>query len=303
MKVLISGPSGLVGSALCRSLAKDGHEVLRLVRRPATAPDEAGWNPEREFFNPEQIEGSDAVVHLAGENVAGARWTPEFKRKIHDSRYEVTRKLCENVALLDRLPEVLVSASAVGFYGDRGDEVLTETSIRGAGFMAEVCEDWEAAAEMTESVGMRLVILRLGMVLAREGGVLQRLVKPFRMGGGGRIGSGRQWWSWIHLDDVVGILRHVIENPAIEGVVNAVAPNPVTNADFTKALAKAVHRPAILPLPAFAAKLAFGEIAQELMLASTRVTPTILNECGYSFQHAELGSALTELLGLGPAQQ
>jgi uncharacterized protein (TIGR01777 family) len=241
------------------------------------------------------LEGIDAVVHLAGENIA-ARWTATQKAKIRDSRVRGTQLLCETLARLSSPPQVLVSASAIGYYGDRGEEILTEESPPGRGFLPEVCRAWEAATEAAKQRGMRVVILRLGMVLSAAGGALAKMLPPFRLGLGGMVGSGRQYMSWIALDDVVGTIQHAIVTDALQGPTNAVAPQAVTNQEFTRTLGKALGRPTLLPLPAFAARLMFGEMADELLLASTRVQPTKLLGSGYRFRYPELEDALRHVL-------
>ncbi len=297
MKVLITGSSGLIGSALIPFLVEGGHHVTRLVRaRPKPDGDEVRWDPEKGEVDRDGFEGLDAVVHLAGENIAGGRWTVGRKAKIRSSRVEGARLLCEALAGLERPPEVLVSASAIGYYGDRGDEVLTEESPPGAGFLAEVCREWEAASGPADRAGMRVVRLRIGIVLSDRGGALAKMLLPFRLGLGGRIGGGGQYMSWIALDDVVGAIHHAMITEALRGPVNAVGPSPVVNLEFTKTLGRVIRRPTIFPLPAFAARLALGEMADALLLASTRVEPARLVGAGYVFRHPELEAALRHLL-------
>jgi len=293
MKVLVSGSSGLIGSALLPVLTAAGHQTTRLVRKQGTAG--VFWNPDEDVIDAAALEGFDAVVHLAGESIAARRWTPMQKAKITDSRVKGTRLLAGALAKLQRRPAVFVSASAIGYYGDRGDEVLTEESASGRGFLPEVCRLWESAASAA-APDIRIVHPRTGIVLAKNGGALPRMALPFRMGVGGRIGSGRQYMSWIALDDLTRIILYCIENPTIRGAVNAVAPSPVTNAEFTKVLGRVLSRPALFPLPAFAARLALGEMANELLLASNRVVPSKLLAAGFTYRHTDLEEALRSTL-------
>jgi uncharacterized protein (TIGR01777 family) len=294
-RVAVTGASGLVGSALCAALATSGYTVLRLVRRPARTPDEVAWDPVGGVQDASRLDGLDAVVHLAGESIAG-RWTEARKAEIRRSRVEGTRQLCAALAGLARRPSVLVSASAIGIYGDRGSEVLRENSPPGTGFLAEVCQAWEAATEPASRTGIRVVMPRLGMILSPAGGGLKTMLTPFRLGLGGRFGSGRQFVSWIAVDDVVGVIRHALRAERLSGPVNAVSPAPVTNAEFTRTLARVLSRPALLPLPAFAARLAMGEMADEMLLASQRVLPTRLEESRYRIMYPRLEDALRHLL-------
>jgi hypothetical protein len=298
MKILISGATGLIGSALVPLLTTGGHQVTRLVRsqpNPGTA--EILWHPEAGIVDTQRLEGLDAVVHLAGENIAGGRWTAQQKAKIRDSRVRGTQVLCEALAQLAHPPTVLVCASAVGYYGHRGEEVLREESTPGKGFLAEVCRAWEAATAAAEQKGIRVVHLRFGMVLSTNGGALAKMLLPFRWGLGGPLGSGRQYWSWMALDDAIGALHHALVTDTLQGPVNAVAPHPVTNYEFTKVLGRVLKRPTLFPVPAFAARLVFGEMANDLLLASTRVEPTRLLATGYVFRYPELADALRHLLG------
>ena len=297
MKVLLSGSSGLVGSALGRSLTSDGHEVMRLVRRAASSADERTWDPARGEVAADAFDGIDAVVHLAGENIAARRWNPSQKERIRHSRVAGTRALCEALAGAPSVPETLVCASAIGIYGDRGGELLTEDSSHGSGFLAEVCADWEAATEPAAQAGVRVVLVRFGVVLSPDGGALAKMLLPFRMGAGGRVGGGAQLMSWIALDDAVRVLEHALAQGSLRGPVNAVSPHPVTNAQFTRALGRALRRPTIFPMPAAVARLAFGEMANELLLASQRVQPRALEQSGFTFEHPELEGALRHLLG------
>ena len=296
LHVAVTGASGLVGQRLCAFLSTGGHRVTRLVRRPPEAPGEVRWGgaPDPPALAP--LEGVDAVVHLAGENVA-ARWTPAQKDRIRRSRVEGTLALAEALARLARPPAVLVSASAIGFYGNRGDEVLDEESPAGRGFLAEVCREWEAAVAPVAARGVRTVLARLGVVLSPAGGALAPLLTPFRLGVGGRIGSGRQFMSWVALDDVIGALHFALGARDLAGPVNVVAPAPVTNAEFARALGRVLGRPAVAPLPALAVRLAFGEMGEELLLASQRVQPRRLGAAGFTFRHPALEGALRFELG------
>lgn len=292
MRVLMSGASGLLGSAIGRALEADGAAVTRLVRAVA-GENEIAWEPGKALNLTAGIlpSGIDAVIHLAGESVVG-RWTVAKKARIRDSRVLGTRTLAEAVARMETKPRVMVAASAIGYYGDRGDEVLNEASASGTGFLAEVCREWEAASEAAERAGVRVVHIRIGVVLSQRGGALGKMLLPFRLGLGGRLGSGRQWMSWIHEDDIVGAVWHVLKNEAIRGPVNLVAPNAVTNAGFTEALGRALSRPTILSAPAFALRLALGEMADGALLASARVVPERLAASGYEFRFRDLGAAL-----------
>jgi len=296
MNVLISGSTGLIGSALVDRLASAGHVVRRLVRPPAAcaAPD-VGWDPAARRIDQAALGGTDAVVHLAGESIMG-RWTASKKASIRDSRVGPTALLCRALAGLADRPAVLACASAVGYYGDRGEEVLSEDSPPGGGFLAEVCRDWEAAAAPAAERGIRVAHLRFGVVLSPHGGALRRMLTPFRLGFGGRMGSGRQYWSWISREDAASAIVHALASEALRGAVNVVAPNPVTNRQFTRALARVLRRPAIFPLPAFAAKVLLGQMASELLLASERAEPRKLLRAGFAFRHPELEPALREML-------
>ncbi len=298
MKILVSGASGLIGSALVPVLTASGHDVIRLVRsQPAAGEAAVRWDPEAGTLDAAGLEGLDAVVHLAGENLAEGRWTAEKKRRIRESRVKGTRLLCEALAGLARPPRVLVSASAVGYYGDRGDELLTKESPPGSGFLAAVARDWEAAAEPARRAGIRVVHPRMGPVLTPAGGVLAKMLPPFQAGLGGRVGSGRQYVSWIAVDDLLDAMLHLLATEALRGPVNMVAPRPVTNAEFAATLGRVLGRPAVLAVPAFAARLALGEMADEVLLASARVTPVRLAASGYRFRYPELEGALRHLLG------
>ena len=297
MKILVTGSTGLVGSTVVAFLTTGGHRVLRLVRGTARNADEVVWDPASGTIDSAKLEGLDAVVHLAGENIATGRWNAAKKGKIRDSRVNGTQHLSEALAKLTLKPRVLVCASAIGYYGNRGNDVMTEGSQPGTSFLCEVCRDWEKAAESSRQAGIRVVNLRIGVVLTPRGGALEKMLLPFKLCVGGVIGSGQQYMSWIAIDDVVGAIHHAVTCDSLSGPVNAVAPEPVTNRTFTKTLGKVLHRPTIFPMPAFAAKLAFGEMGEELLLASTRVIPQCLQESGYRFRCPTLDGALRHLLG------
>jgi uncharacterized protein (TIGR01777 family) len=303
MKVLITGSSGLIGSALVPFLTSEGNSVTRLLRSPASSKSSGGseiiWNPGGPSAASPKLEGFDAVVHLAGENIAEGRWTEAKKARIRESRTKPTRALSEALAKLSNPPRTLVSASAVGFYGHRGDEILREGSAPGSGYLPEVCLGWEGATASAVQKGIRVVHLRFGVVLATTGGALAKMLPPFRMGVGGKVGDGKQYMSWIALDDVMGAIHHVLITDRLIGPVNAVAPNPVTNSEFTKTLGRVLSRPTLFPVPAAAARIAFGEMADALLLASPRVIPARLVETGYQFRYPELEGALRHLLGRG----
>ncbi|HVF44119.1 MAG TPA: TIGR01777 family oxidoreductase [Pyrinomonadaceae bacterium] len=301
MKVIVTGSGGLVGRALVRSLLADGHTVTRLVRGGAQqfrTPGSAAveWNPEGGTVDAAALEGHDAAVHLAGEPIAEGRWDEAKKRHILESRTKGTRLLAEALASLNEKPRVLVSASATGFYGDRGAEVLREESASGDNFVSEVCREWEKATLAASQAGLRVVHLRIGVVFSGEGGALPRMLTPFKLGVGGRLGSGRQYMSWITLGDLVRVIRRAIDDESLRGPVNAVAPGAVTNEEFTKVLGRVLGRPTFLSMPAFAARLAFGEVADELLLASARVEPARLNGAGFEFEHTEVEAALRSVL-------
>ena len=293
MNVAVSGASGLIGAALVSSLEAQGHRAIRLVRRmPRPDEDALRWDPSTGVLTPAGPSVADAVVHLAGDSILGLRWTAEKKRRIRESRTTATRLLVETLTRLTNPPAVLVCASGIGYYGSRGDEVLTEDSRPGTGFLADLARDWEAATATAIARGIRVVNLRLGVVLSARGGALATMLTPFRMGLGGVIGDGAQWMSWIALDDVIGAIRHALTTDALRGPVNTVAPAPVTNADFTRTLGRVLGRPTLIPLPAFAARLALGEMADELALVSQRVMPARLLASGFAFRRPTLEDAL-----------
>ena len=302
MKIVVTGATGLVGSALVPSLVANGHGVVRLVRRQSSAGTgnnvtDAVWQPDRGEIDAAALAGCDAAVHLAGENISEGRWTEEKKRRIVESRTRGTRLISETLARLDPRPRAFVSASATGFYGDRGDELLTEESAPGKNFVAQVCREWEAATEPASAAGIRTAVMRFGIVLAGEGGALAKMMTPVKLGVGGRLGSGRQYYSWIAIEDAVAGIRRALEDESLGGPVNLVSPQPVTNGEFTKALGKALGRPTLFAVPAFAARLAFGEMADELLLASARVEPARLKSAGFGFKYPTLEACLRHLVG------
>lgn len=295
MNILLTGASGFSGSALISRLSKNGHRVVALRRASAAAAAGPTWNPQAGLVHLEPAGALDAVVHLAGESIA-QRWSPAAKARIRASRVDATRLLCEAMARLPQPPRVLVCASATGFYGDRGEEVLDEKSAPGAGFLPEVCQAWEAAAGAARQRGIRVVHLRLGIVLARHGGALAKMLPVFRLVLGGPLGTGRQFWSWIALEDLLRVVELALQDDRLSGAVNAVSPEPVTNVRFTEALARALRRPAFLPLPAFAVKLIFGEMGRAALLASARVRPVRLLESGFEFRFPQLDAVFKQEL-------
>lgn len=301
LKVAVTGASGLVGSALVPFLTTGGHEVLRLVRRPAGGPDELAWNPAAGSLDAARLEDVDAVVNLAGAPIAG-RWTAARKKEIRDSRVEGTRLLCEALAKLARKPKVLVNASAIGFYGDRGGEPLTEASPPGEGFLADVCREWEAATLPATEAGIRVVVMRIGMVLSPKGGALAALLPPFLAGAGGPIGNGQQYTSWISAEDLVGAIHFALFEDTLRGPVNAVAPVAIPNREFSRALGRVLHRPSFMPLPAPVVRALMGEMGKELLLSGQRVEPAALGAAGFPFLHAAVDDALRFMLGRGPRQ-
>lgn len=296
MDVLISGATGLIGTELTAALEAGVHRTTRLTRSPK-GPGDVRWDPMAGEIDASRLGGHDAVVHLAGESIAEGRWNAAKKRRIMESREKGTRLLSETLAGLPEKPAVMVSVSGINYYGDSGDEVLTEESPPGADFLAEVCKVWEASADPAREAGIRVVHPRMGIVLSPKGGALGRTLPIFKLGGGGRIGSGRQWWSWVALDDVVGAIVHALENDAVAGPLNVSTPNPLTNAQYTRVLGRVLNRPTVFPLPAPAARLVLGEVADALLLSSMRVEPAKLEETGYEFRYPELEGALRHLLG------
>ena len=291
--VAITGASGMVGTALATVLRESGHKPVSITRK-ASESNEGSivWDPASGLKNPSRLETVDTVVHLAGENIAGGRWTAALKDRIRRSRVEGTRSLVKSIAAIGHRPKTLVCASAIGFYGERGDTVLDEDAVAGSGFLAEVCRGWEQEAEAATELGLRVVKVRIGVVLSPKGGALAKMLLPFKLGAGGIIGSGKQYWSWIGLHDLVRIIAFCVEHDSIRGAVNAVSPNSMTNYDFTKGIGRALHRPTLFPMPAFAAKLVLGEMANELLLSSTRVIPKKLKEQGFEFHYPELVGCL-----------
>jgi len=299
-RILVSGVSGLIGKALLASFEPRSVQIVRLVRGRAQDASQISWDPLAPL-SPAAVSGFDAVIHLAGESVVG-RWTEEKKKAIRESRVQGTRNLAAALAQSEAKPRALVCASAVGFYGNRGDEPLREESPAGQGFLPEVCREWEDACQIAAEAGIRTVNIRIGLVLSPKGGALGNMLKAFKLGLGGRIGSGQQWWSWIHVDDIVGAIHHAMRTESVvslvRGPMNLVAPNPVRNAEFTKVLASVLGRPAFFPVPEFAMRLAFGKMAaEELLLASQRVAPVRLTASGYTFRFSELRTALENLVG------
>ncbi|MBS0266200.1 MAG: TIGR01777 family oxidoreductase [Planctomycetes bacterium] len=298
MKILVSGSTGLVGTALVSALTGAGHEVVRLVRSQSrnSSKELVGWDPAANYIDAAGLENLDAVIHLAGEPIAAGRWDAARKARIRESRVRGTRLLCDALAHVAHPPATLICASAIGFYGNRGDEVLTETSSSGNDFLADVCREWEAACQPAQAKGIRVANLRFGVILSAAGGALAKMLTPFKMGVGGVLGSGRQYMSCISLDDCVGAILHVLTHNDLSGPINVVGPEAVTNALFTKTLGQVLGRPTVFPMPAFAARLAFGEMADALLLSSTRVQPQKLTASGFQFRHPTLESALRGVL-------
>lgn len=297
MKILISGASGLVGTAATSALRADDHTVAKLVRPGGSAePGDVRWDPGTAAVDLAAMDGADALINLSGASIGEGRWTAERKSLLRSSRVGSARVLVDAMAKLQHKPRVLLNASAVGYYGDRGDEVLTESSSNGQGFLAALARDWEAESSRLQSLGVRTVLLRFGVILSTRGGALPKMLTPFKLGAGGRLGSGRQWMPWIALEDVIGAIRMPLGDERFSGPVNVVAPNPVQNVDFTRGLALAVRRPALFPAPAFALRLALGEMANELLLSSQRVKPQKLLDAGFDFRHSDLESALRAIV-------
>jgi uncharacterized protein (TIGR01777 family) len=298
MKIAVTGSTGLVGSALLPLLAAGGHEVRRVVRaRPGRGSKDVHWDPARAEIDAVRLEGLDAVIHLAGESIASGRWTAAKKRRIRDSRVEGTQLLTRALTSVEEPPVALICASAIGYYGDRGRDVVDEDSAPGEGFLADVCREWEAAAQSALRRGIRVANLRFGVILSPAGGALATMLPIFKLGLGGVLGSGKQYVSWVALDDAVGAIDYALGHAELAGPVNVVSPNPVTNRDYTRMLGRVLSRPTIFPVPGFAARLAMGEMADELLLSSTRAEPQRLIAAGYPFRHPELEEALRHLLG------
>jgi uncharacterized protein len=296
MKILISGASGLIGTHLIPTLRAKGHEIYRLVRKTPRGADEIQWDSKTGFSEAEaaKLANFDAVVHLAGDNIASENWSPEKKRVIRESRVTGTRVLIDALRKTQNPPKIFVSASATGFYGNRGDEDLTEESPKGEGFLPDVCDEWEQEARKAENFGARVALLRTGVVLTKEGGALEKMLTPFKFGVGGTVGSGKQFMSWIALDDVLDIYHLVLETDTLRGAINTTAPNPVTNEEFTETLGKILHRPTILPVPEFAIKLLFGEMGERLLLEGNKVLPKKLQDAGFAFKYPNLEDALKQ---------
>jgi uncharacterized protein len=298
MRIAVTGASGLIGTALSTALRADGHDVRAVTRGAASGPGPILWDPLAGEIDAAGLEGIDAVVHLAGASIGAKRWSEKTKREVHDSRVKGTDLLARTLAGLDPPPSVLLSGSAIGYYGDTGDEDVTETSPPGDDFFARLAVEWEGAAQPAVDAGIRTVFLRTSMVLSGSGGALGRMLPLFRFGVGGRLGSGRQWWSWISIDDEVDAIRFLLERDDLAGAVNLASPDPITNADFSKALGRALHRPAVVPVPAFGPRLVLGrELADGLVFVSQRVRPAVLLGAGYQFRHPDIDGALATALG------
>jgi uncharacterized protein (TIGR01777 family) len=297
MRVLVTGSSGLIGKALISAMKVAGHDMVRAVRKETAGEGEIAWCPDRGFLDKAALEGIDAVVHLAGDGIADGRWNASKKKRLRDSRIGPTSKLCEDLAQMKRRPSVLVSASAIGVYGSRGDEILKENSPLGSDFLAEICKDWESATAPAKKAGIRVVNARIGVVLSSRGGALKQMLPPFRVGLGGRLGPGTQYFSWITLNDAVDAVRHLIDTDSISGPINLCTPTPVNNLVFTKTLGRVLNRATIFPFPAFAARLVFGEVADGLLLCSQRVDSSLLSSHNFSFTYPTLEPALRHLLG------
>jgi uncharacterized protein (TIGR01777 family) len=295
MHILITGATGLVGSFIVPHLESKGHRIRKLIRTEPQSENEFFWDPE-ETVDMHSLRGLDAVIHLAGESISEGRWTPQKKARIRDSRVKGTKLLAESLAELSDRPKIMICASAMGYYGDRGAEILAEGASPGTGFLPEVCQEWEAASNPAKEKGIRVVNLRFGLILSSKGGALKKMLPPFKMGAGGKIGSCDQYYSWIAIDDVAGVIDHALFNDSIEGPINTASPNPIPNRDFTKALGNVLRRPTLFPVPATAARLALGEMADALLLSSTRIHPEKLLATNYVFQYPELEGALYHVI-------
>ena len=296
MHIFVTGASGLIGRELVRRLEESGHTTTSLTRRPPVKSTQRQWNPKSDSVDAGLLEGCDLLVHLAGENIGEGRWTEEKKRRIRESRVQTTRMLSEGISQLETKPKALIVASAIGFYGNRGDEIMTEESDPGDDYLAGVCREWEQAADPAREAGIRTVHVRTGVVLSKEGGALASMITPFKLCLGGQIGNGQQHMSWISIEDIARLFQFVCEEESIAGAINGVAPNPVTNREFTKTFGRVISRPTIFPMPAFAAKLAFGEMAEALLLSSTRVLPEKASVSGFQFHHPHLEEALRSVV-------
>jgi uncharacterized protein (TIGR01777 family) len=295
MKILVAGSSGLIGSALVKRLKQEHHEVSRLVRRPPTSADEIQWYPPSHTIDEARIAGIEAVIHLGGASIAGKRWNDAYKREIRDSRVSSTHLLSEALARMPQKPRVFLCASALGYYGERGDELLPESSRKGDGFLADITAEWEAATAPASEAGIRVCNMRIGVALSKTGELPRSMLLPFKLGLGGKLGNGRQYMSWIHIDDVVGAFAHALNTPSMHGPINLSAPNPVTNAEFTRTLARVLSRPAFFTVPAFALRIAMGEMA-EFALASVRMYPLRITESGFKFKWDNIEAALRDIL-------
>jgi uncharacterized protein (TIGR01777 family) len=297
LRIAVTGSSGLVGRNLVPLLTTGGHQVVRLVRRPSEDPGASSWRPEVGLVSPQTMPPFDSLVHLAGENISSGRWTTARKERIRASRVDGTRNLIRSLARMESPPRTLVCASAIGYYGSRGDELLDEGSAPGSGFLAQVCREWEEAAGEAADLGIRVVMLRFGIILSPAGGALAKMLPPFKAGVGGRLGSGHQFMSWISIDDAIGAVYHALLDERLSGPVNVVAPEAATNEEVTRTLGRVLRRPTLFPVPKIGARLLFGEMADEMLLASTRVRPRALEKAGFGFNDKHLDPTLARLLG------
>ena len=295
MNILITGASGLIGTRLVSALKQAGHRVIRLTRKRPESDDERPWDPQSGSMETSLLDGCEVLVHLVGESIGEGRWNSKKKSRIRESRVQSTKLLAKTMARMKTKPQAFIVASAIGYYGDRGDEILTEESAAGDGFLAEVCHDWETAADPARAAGIRTACVRTGIVLSNQGGALKSMLTPFKLGVGGIMGNGNQYWSWISIEDIVRLFQFAIENNSVTGPINGTAPNPGTNREFTKALGKVLSRPTIFPMPAFVAKILLGEMATPLILASTRVVPEKARQLGFEFKQVHLSNALESL--------